>query len=232
MAGRSISPSRTASAPPRCRRSCSCATCGRGCVFRVARAGADDRAVRDQLPAARRAPFGRRATSHGASSTLVLDDRTCLRNESPPIWRRFARSWTEKWRSRASTRCWSGTATTTTSGDVPIIARDYVPGATIYVNDSGKHMLAGSPGLVQRVASVGRRARVASARLREEGEAHPVSRHPVGARAEPRRSSGSTSPGRRVSCSAPWSTPFENAHAPASLRVGTTFAFLIDFSGS
>jgi hypothetical protein len=112
-------------------------------------------------------------------------------------------------------------------GDVPIIARDYVPGATIYVNDSGKHMLAGSPGLVQRVASVeGERGWLPRdyekkgklIRFRAIPSEHAPNLEILGLDV-------SWAPGQLQH---PWSTPFEK-HTLRELRVGTTFAFLIDF---
>ncbi len=112
-------------------------------------------------------------------------------------------------------------------GDVPVLLREYLPNARLFVNDSGKKMLAGSPDLFRRATSIQEergflppdyRERNGLIRFRALRSEHAPNLEVFG-------HDLSWAPGE---LDEPWREPFE-AHRLDELRVGTTFAFLIDF---
>lgn len=112
-------------------------------------------------------------------------------------------------------------------GDVPDLMLRKLPRATLYANQSAQHMLAGEPHLAGRVVALGAHSGWLAAdptratgaiRFRAIRSGHAPNLRLLG-------QTLSWAPG---AVDKPWSTPL-SAHKLDELKVGVTYAFLIDF---
>lgn len=112
-------------------------------------------------------------------------------------------------------------------GDVPDLMTRKLPQATLYANRAARYMLAGEPELAGRVVTLDARSDWLGAG--PAGDSSLIRFRPIRSGHAPNvRLLGESFSWASGTVSAPWSTPLRG-HKLSQLKVGVTYAFLIDF---